>query len=317
MSEICFCELEHCPVCNGLLSNCNYRSGKKTVQKLSGVYDVVYQPKCCFNPDCEGFNQSLRSAEWLQIAPVGGTYGYDVIALIGWQKQEFHRTFKELHEDVRKQVEISESQVRYLYTHQYLPLLACNERTYFNQLYEASEKTGLYLSLDGLAPEGGEPQLWVVRELLTGLTLLSGWMSMQDQRAFENFLNPIAQSGLSVSAVLSDKQRGLLPAIKTVFPSARHALCQSHYLKNIAEPIARADEEMKVQLRKSVRSSIGPMIRSEHVEQPGVLTVTGLFPSEPEPKLTVVNSESASSKNQPELNLQTSDESSKDEKNRK
>jgi len=313
-SEICLCELEHCPVCNGLLANCNYRSGNKTVQKLNGVYGVGYQPKCCLNPDCEGFNQSLRSAEWLQIAPIGGTYGYDVISLIGWQKQELHRTFKELHEDVCKQVEISESQVRYLYTNQYLPLLACHERTYFNQLLEISEKTGLYLSLDGLAPEGGEPQLWVVRELLTGLTLRSGWMSMQDQSAFENFLNPIAQSGLSVSTVLSDKQRGLLPAIKTVFPSAKHALCQSHYLKNIAEPIARADEEMKVQLRKSVRNSIGPMIRSEHVEQPGVLTVTGLFPSAAEPKLSSVNSESASSKNQLESNLQTSDEFSKDEK---
>ena len=94
-----------------------------------------------------------------------------------------------------KQFEISESQVRFLYTHQYLPLLACHERTLFKQLRETSEKTGLYLSLDGLAPEGGEPQLWVVRELLTGLTVRSGWMSMQDQQAFENFPNPIAKIG--------------------------------------------------------------------------------------------------------------------------
>jgi len=313
-SELCRCELEYCPICGRLLSNCDYRSGNKTVQTLNGVYGIAYQPKCCLNQSCEGFRQSLRSAEWLQIAPVGGTYGYDVIASIGWQKQEFHRTFKELHVNVCKQVAISESQVRFLYTHQYLPLLACHERTFFNQLLETSEKTGLYLSLDGLAPEGGEPQLWVVRELLTGLTLRSGWMSMQDQLAFENFLNPIAKSGLSVSVVLSDKQRGLLPAIKTVFPSARHALCQAHYLKNIAEPIATADEAMKVQLRKSVRSSIGPIIRSEHVEQPGVLTVTGLFPSALEPELSSGISEPASPKNQLESHQQTFDNLGKGEK---
>lgn len=306
-SEIYLCELKNCPVCNGFLSNCDYRSGNKTVQTLNGVCEIAYQPKCCLNPDCEGFRRSLRSAEWLQTAPVGGTYGYDVIAMIGWQRREFHRTFGELHGDVCRQVEISESQVRYLYTNQYLPMLACHERNCFRQLHETSEKTGLYLTLDGLAPEGGEPQLWVVRELLTGLTLRSGWMSMQDQQAFENFLNPIAKSGLSVCVVLSDKQRGLLPAVKTVFPSAGHALCQAHYLKNIAEPVATADEVMKVQLRKSVRNSIGPMIRSEHVEQPGVLTVTGLFPSVSAPEPSSVNTEPVSPWNQPESHHHTSD----------
>jgi hypothetical protein len=202
-----------------------------------------------------------------------------VIALIGWQRQEFCRTFEELYVEMQTRIAISESQVRYLYHHQYLPLLACHERQQVEQLKDVSGRTGLLLSLDGLAPEGGEAQLWVVRELRTGLTLRSGWMSQQDQRAFENFLSPVATSGFEVSVVLSDKQRGLLPAIASVFPKAKHALCQSHYLKNISEPIAAADETMKVTLRKTVRRSIGQTIRTEQVEHPGVLTVTGLLPS--------------------------------------
>jgi hypothetical protein len=225
----------------------------------------------------------LRSAEWLQIAPIGCTYGYDVIATIGWQRQEFCLTFAELHKKMSRDVTISASQVRYLYTHQYLPLLACHERTHVDRLRRVSAESGLLLSLDGLAPEGGEAQLWVVRELRTGLTLRSGWMSMQDQTAFENFLHPIAAPDWHVRVVLSDKQRGLVPAIHTIFPHAKHALCQSHYLKNLAEPIAAADETMKVQLRKTIRGSVGPVIRAEHVDPPGVLTVTGLLPSPPEP----------------------------------
>jgi hypothetical protein len=35
----------------------------------------------------------------------------------------------------------------------------------------------LIIALDGLAPEGGEPQLWFIRELTSGLTLRSGWLS--------------------------------------------------------------------------------------------------------------------------------------------
>ncbi|MCP4460300.1 MAG: hypothetical protein GY816_20090 [Cytophagales bacterium] len=148
-----------------------------------------------------------------------------------------------------------------------------------DQLKDKSQESGLILSLDGLAPESGEPQLWVIRELQTNLTIRSGWLSEQGQSAFENFLQPIADLNLEVSAILSDKQRGLVPAIQTIFPNSRHAFCQSHYLKNIAEPVANADEAMKVELRKTVRREIGDLIRPEYVEQPGVMTVTGLVPS--------------------------------------
>ena len=53
----------------------------------------------------------------------------------------------------------------------------------------------------------------MVRELQTGLTLRSGWMSEQDQTAFENFLLPIRGLDLTIAAVISDKQRGLVPAV--------------------------------------------------------------------------------------------------------
>jgi transposase-like protein len=73
-----------------------------------------------------------------------------------------------------------------------------------------------------------------VRELHSGITLRCGWMSQQDQVAFVNFLEPITQLGLPVTAVMSDKQRGLVPAVAEVFSSAKHSFCQLHYLGNAA-----------------------------------------------------------------------------------
>lgn len=278
-SEMYTCEVETCPACDEPLNLSRYSSGRKIVQTLSSVLQVGYWPKQCDNPACGKYGMKWRSMKWEQIAPLYCTYGFDVIATIGWNRQTEHQTFDRIHSDLRVKMVISESQTRYLYTYRYLPLLACHERMHWDMLERASQTTGLIIGLDGLAPEGGEPQLWIVRELQTGLTLRSGWMSEQSQSAFENFLAPIAKAGLWVKTILSDKQQGLLPAIGTVFPVARHALCQSHYLKNIAEPIASADESMKVILRKTVRKNTGTLIRAEHVEQPGVLTVTGLLPS--------------------------------------
>jgi hypothetical protein len=274
------CELEKCSICGSPLEQSDYLNGRKIVQTMSAVMQIGYYPKRCPKPGCPGHQSWLRSAEWQQIAPLNGTYGFDVIGSIGWQRQTLHQTFAEVHRGLALgQLQISESQVRYLYTYQYLPLLACHERGSWEEMKQVSAEMGLILTTDGLAPEGGEPQLWLVRELRTGKTLRSGWMSEQGQTAFENFLGPIAEAGLRVEAVMSDKQRGLVPAIGVVFPKAKHAFCQSHYLGNMAEAVAKADEAMKVSLRKQVRAEIGELIRPEQVEQAGVLTVTGLLPT--------------------------------------
>jgi hypothetical protein len=52
--------------------------------------------------------------------------------------------------------------------------------------------------------------------------------------------------GIPIFGVVSDKERSLVPAIAKVFPDTPHQFCQTHYLKNVAEPVeeeARALEE--------------------------------------------------------------------------
>jgi hypothetical protein len=78
---------------------------------------------------------------------------------------------------------------------------------------------------------------------------------------------------------MSDKQRGLIPAVAKVFSKAKHSFCQMHYLGNAAEPLREADKAMKIELRQGVREEIGALIRQEKVENQGVLTVTGGIPS--------------------------------------
>jgi hypothetical protein len=225
----------------------------------------------------------LLSAEGQQIAPPHFTYGYDVIARVGWLRQERRDIYAEIQADLACRVQISESHVRYLYQQVYLPLLACRERQFCGCLAQtARQHGGLIIALDGLAPQGGEPQLWFVRELLNGLTLRSGWLSRFDRVTFEAFLEPLRQLPWPILAVLSDKQKGLPEAVATVLPDARHHFCHAHYLKNLAEPLAKADSAFNVELRKAVRREVGLLIRAEKVTdtpRPALLTVTGLLPA--------------------------------------
>jgi len=206
-----------------------------------------------------------------------------VLVRIGWWRQEHRATYREIHAELAAQVRISVSHVGYLYQQVYLPLLACHERQHRDHLAQiAKQQGGLIVALDGLAPQGGEPQIWFIRELSRGLTLRSGWLCQQDQPTFAAFLEPLKHLEWPILAVLSDKQKGLVPAVAEVLPNTRHQFCQAHYLRNLAEPLAEADSAFKVALRQSVRQQVGDLLRQDSRTEPGhagVLTVTGLVPS--------------------------------------
>ena len=276
-------ELLTCPHCGDLLVMCNYLAWDKIVQTLDCVLSVASRPGHCPHATCAGSCMRLLSAEAQSIALPGSTYGYDVLVRIAWWRQEYHATYREIHAALASQVRISESHVRYLYQQLYLPLLACHERQHRDHLAQiAQQQGGLIIALDGLAPQGGEPQIWFIRELTSGLTLRSGWLSQQDQTTFEAFLQPLKHLEWPIVAVLSDKQTGLVPAVATVLPHSRYQFCQAHYLRNLAEPLAEADAAFKMELRQTVRQHVGDVLRHESHTAPspaGVLTITGLVPS--------------------------------------
>jgi Transposase, Mutator family len=276
-------ELLTCPHCGDLLVLRNYLAWDKTVQTLDRVLSLAARPSHCPQTTCPGSRMRLLSAQGQQMAPAGSSYGYDVLVRIGWRRQHQRATYGEIHTELASQLAISASHVRYLYQSFYLPLLGCHERQQRGRLAQvAKAQGGLIIALDGLAPQGGEPQIWCIRELSTGLTLRSGWLCQQDQTTFEAFLEPLKHLEWPILAVLSDKQTGLVPAVAAVLPHSRHQLCQAHYLRNLAEPLAEADAVFKSVLRQRVRQHVGPLIRQEPRIEPGqagVLTVTGLLPS--------------------------------------
>src|SRR5215467_8298152 len=276
-------ELLTCLHCGDLLVTWNYLAWDKTVQTLERLLSIATRPGRCPHATCPGSRMRLLSAEAQRLAPPGSTYGYDVLVRIGWLRQHQHATYREIHTDLSSKLFIFAAHVRYLYQYVYLPLLACHERQQRGRLAQvAQEQGGVIIALDGLAPQGGEPQIWFIRDLSTGLTLRSGWLAQLDQPTFEAFLAPLKHLEWPILAILSDKQTGLVPAVATALPHSRHQFCQAHYLRNLAEPLAAADAAFKRELRQTVREQMGDWLRQEPQRQPGhagVLTVTGLLPS--------------------------------------
>jgi len=160
-----------CPHCGDLLVTCNSLAWDKTVQRLDRVLSVASRPGRCPHATCVGSRLRLLSAEGSRLAPAGSTSGYDVVVHIGWWRQEARATSREIQAALAPRVRISASHVGSLYPQVSLPLLACHARQHRDRLAQsAQQQGGLIVALDGLAPQGGEPHMWCIRALTSGVT---------------------------------------------------------------------------------------------------------------------------------------------------
>ena len=116
-------ELNVCAECGGPM-RIAYTSKPKVVQTMGGVLTIAHRPRYCGNPNCKREKAICKSVQWRQIAPWYCTYGYDVIAQIGWLRQIHHERFEGIHQALNLRLQISESEVRHLYHERYLPLMA-------------------------------------------------------------------------------------------------------------------------------------------------------------------------------------------------
>lgn len=109
------------------------------------------------------------------------------------------------------------------------------------------------MSLDGLQPEQGNEQLWVVREVLSGAVLGAANLQQATAPMLAALLRPIVAAKVPVLGVVSDAQESIRLAVAEVFPGVPHQLCQYHALREAAEPLWEADRHLLVEAKKELR----------------------------------------------------------------
>jgi hypothetical protein len=235
---------------------------RKPIQMMSENVFVTSRGRYCPHHP----KMTYLSAEAARLSLPNSTYGLDVLVRIGYQRDYRKMTYAQIHASLPAHIRVSERHSSNLYR-EYEALLACAERLDVNELRAAAaEYGGLILSVDGLEPEGGQPQLWVARKVLTGTILAAGWLPRVDEDTLKEFLAPVKALDLPFLATVSDKQRALINALDATWLDLPHQYCQAHYLSNAVTPIYEADEHVKTQLRKQVRAEAGITMRKVQAE---------------------------------------------------
>ena len=262
-------EVLHCLHCGAVLRY-SHPVWAKPIQWLTGPEHVTNLGFRCRNPECPGGRAVYRSARAEARQVKGSGYGLDVVVRIGYLRFAEHRTREEIWREFHEQtpVQLSERHVQNLLA-VYLALLRASEREPGERLAATVEEHGgIILALDGLQPEQGNEQLWVVREVFSGAVLAAANLQQATAAHLARLLRPIQATQLPVLGVVSDAQESIRLAVAEVFPGVPHQLCQYQALREAAEPLWEADRHLLVQAKQELRGLRDVEERTRRPEQP-------------------------------------------------
>jgi hypothetical protein len=243
-------EINLCPHCHHPLKK-SHIAWQKNLFTLKGTFQVTSYAYHCTNKTCPKLQKLYRSTEAEILSLKYYQFSLDVIAKIGHLYYSEHQTIDKITQTLKK-LHISRSEVNLL-CQTYLALTTANRQQDTTCLDKIRANGGITLALDGAQPEKGNETLWILKDALTGETLLARNLQSADKDSIATLLKEVKALDIPVKGIISDGQRSIRLAVKEVFPSVPHQLCHFHFLRNIARPISEMDRALKVDLKKKVR----------------------------------------------------------------
>lgn len=249
-----------CPKCGVRLKR-SATVQDKVLTTLEGRFRVISRGYKCSRARCSNARVMLVSPEPTQLSLRGLSFGFDVIAKIGWWRFWEHRTLDEILELANRRFAISRRQIMYVIV-DFLCLLKAAQPVRIEEYRTFYIRHGLLLSIDAMQPEKGNDVLYVVRELRSGLTLQAA--KLQNQRAEtirKQVLKPINALGFKIRAIVSDAEDAIHQACQKMWPDSPQHACHFHALRDAGKPIYEADQNHMVKIKKELRSKLGPVRR--------------------------------------------------------
>lgn len=254
-------EIQKCPLCDAT------PSVQKTRTKTVVTMDIgIFQAKetILFCP----YDHNVFNSEYLRrLVPSGGTFGFDVIVEVGLALfVRCRNNLETMTELAAKNVFISEREISYL-GRKFIVYLALAHRQSQPHLRKfMSQKGGYILHVDGTC-EGDSPNLFCGLDGISELVLDAIKIPSEKKELLVPFFQRIKDQYGEPKALVHDMGKGIVTAVKEVFPEVADFICHFHFLRDIGKDLL-LDEYISLQkrLRKlKVRSKLRQ--RSKYFEK--------------------------------------------------
>src|SRR5580658_8748286 len=219
-----------CPHCQGALSICQHRD--RLVYRLDGPVHQICRDKRCLDRECLGFETIYHPLVDLRLALPYMSFGLDVVMYVGEGHLRHGRSLSEMGRQLSEQkVPIHQTHVGRLFRI-FLALckLARGDEQQVTQ--RLREQGGIVLMVDGVQFDGSSPVLYLLWDALSGTPLFAARMEDRGVCALSGLLMRVKNMGVPLIGIVTDREKGLVPAVQKVFPQVPYQSCQTHFLKN-------------------------------------------------------------------------------------
>lgn len=226
------------------------RSRGRHVKRLDGVHLLHMRDRSCPDPSCAGSHVFRRPHEEHRFALKKDILGLDVLFAIGERRLEEDLSFAEIHARLRDSVDVDERTLSKAFE-RFLALMRCCAGDTASVREQLRAQGGMLVLIDGVQFDDHSPVLYVVTDVISHTTLFSERHEVRSAEALQGLLERVKAMDVPVIAFVTDKEKGLVPAIHAVFPNVPHQLCQIHFAKRCAEPLDRPHAKLGEEVARS------------------------------------------------------------------
>ncbi len=254
-------ETNECPACDSTLHVQKTRT--KTVVTMDiGAFcaneTVLFCPR-----DQTVFNsQQLRG-----LAPVHGTFGFDIIVEAGLALFVHCRNNRETMAALAvKNVFVSERQISYLGRKFIIYLALAHRQSRLGLQSLMARKGGYILHVDGTC-EGDSPNIFCGLDGISEIVLDTIKIPSENKEQLVPFFQRIKDQYGEPKALVHDMGRAIISAVEEVFPAVADFICHFHFLRDIGKDLLSDDyTALRKRLRKlKVRSLLRQ--RAKYIEK--------------------------------------------------
>jgi len=186
----------------------------------------------CYCPACR---RVLHSAEFRELIPEHGNFGYDIIVYVGESLFLRCRNYQEIRLELQhRNIRISESEIAFL-AKKFVLYLGVLHRSVQRKTKKYMHLNGGYiLHLDGTC-DGASPHLISVLDGITQIVLDNKKLPSENSEDLIPFLESIKEAYGVPLAVVSDMGKGIALAVGEVFKNVSAFICHYHFLKSIGK----------------------------------------------------------------------------------
>ena len=215
----------------------------RTIHRLDETIEATLRDKGCPRDGCAASHLRFRPPEESMLALQGSSFGLDVVTAIGAMRFRDNASFPRIHARLAERaVPISPMAVQNQFRN-YLALCSCQAGLKDPKLLEILRRQGVIVPvIDGVQFGEGDPVLYLIIDAISKRPLFGKELFCRSAADLVPFIRQLNEIGVPILAAVSDKEKGLVPAIAEALPGTPHQLCQLHYVGNAAKPM---DEDLK------------------------------------------------------------------------